>query len=368
MKITYIILNFGSGGKERQLLYLVQNLAKTDQLQMIILGDNIFYKEIYDVPMQLITYRLDQRYKLSTLYRINKAISDFKPDIIHTWDNLPHCFVLPYIVRSKVKVVNGSIRYATTLKKRRIVRILKKVAFTFSHKIVSNSKAGLFVENLQSSKKSQFIHNGFDLDNFLNKQSVFPEDIEKIIHNFQTSIVMVASFYAPKDYLTFVLVAKKIVQNHPEVAFFCIGDGPDRPLAEEDAGPMRGKNIYFMGRRNDVHHIIHAFDIGVLLNNTNGYGEGISNAIMEYMAAGLPVVATNAGGTPELIKDNESGFLVPAFNPEIVMSRISSLLKDEKMRIQMGQKGKEIIKNDFNVTKMISSYRNLYKSILDGKA
>lgn len=117
MKITYIISNFGGGGRERQLLYLIQNLAETDQIKMIALGDNIFYKEIYDVPMQMITFRLDQRYKLSTLYRVNKAVSDFKPDVVHSWDNLSHCFVLPYIIKTKVAVVNGSIRYAGKIKK-----------------------------------------------------------------------------------------------------------------------------------------------------------------------------------------------------------------------------------------------------------
>ena len=109
---------------------------------------------------------------------------------------------------------------------------------------------------------------------------------------------------------------------------------------------------------------MHAFDIGVLLNNTKGHGEGISNAIMEYMAAGLPVIATDAGGTPELVKDKISGFLVPAFDPEIVVGKINYLLKNEQIRKEMGQKGRKIIEAEFNLGKMVSSYLNLYQNLL----
>ncbi len=122
------------------------------------------------------------------------------------------------------------------------------------------------------------------------------------------------------------------------MGFFCIGNGPGRNRAEKIAGSLLNNNIHFLGRREDIHQIIHAFDIGVMLNNTNGHAEGISNAIMEYMAAGLPVIATNAGGTIELVQEGRSGFLVPPFDPETVARKIKILLEDEQLKNADGSK------------------------------
>jgi len=367
IRVSLLIGSLGAGGKERQLLYLIQSLSKEYPVQLIVFREDIFYQEIRNCPISLTVINRKDRYSIKTIAKVYKELSRFKPDVVHTWGNVFHCIALPYLGTHKVKIINGSIRYAGKIKKKFITKILQKIAFASSHTIVSNSRAGLSVENLLSSTKADMIYNGFDLNSYAKDQFTLPDDIENRINKFQTSVTMVGRFFALKDYLTFVRAAKIVARNHPETAFFCIGDGPHRLPAEEEAGPLKDQNIFFLGKRDDVQQIIRAFDIGVMLNNTNGHAEGISNAIMEYMAAGLPVVATNAGGTPELVKDNESGFLVPAFDPEIAASRIMTLLKDEKKRKRMGQRGQEIIENDFNIDKMASAYIALYNGLLNDK-
>jgi glycosyltransferase involved in cell wall biosynthesis len=177
-------------------------------------------------------------------------------------------------------------------------------------------------------------------------------------------VVMVGRFFTPKDYVSFVRTTKLVVEKYPDVGFFCIGDGPDRMQAEREAGPLLNKKIFFLGKRNDVQDIIHEFDIGVMLNNTtNGHAEGISNAIMEYMAAGLPVIATNAGGSPELVKDGMSGFLVPPSDPEIVAEKIIFLAENEQKRICMGKKGTEVIQREFSLEDMVCAYLALYENL-----
>lgn len=235
-----------------------------------------------------------------------------------------------------------------------------------SDKIVSNSKQGLVVENLDKSKKSMAIHNGFVLSKFDKKKLALPVELAEKLNAHACNILMVARFDPSKDHATFIHSAELVIKDYPDVGFFCIGDGPGRNQAEKNAGSLLNKSIHFLGRREDIQQIIHAFDIGVMLNNTIGHAEGISNAIMEYMAAGLPVIATNAGGTVELVQDGRSGFLVPPFDPETVAKKIKILVEDEKLKTSMSQKGREIIKNDFNIRKMVESYKMLYNQIVVG--
>ena len=80
--------------------------------------------------------------------------------------------------------------------------------------------------------------------------------------------------------------------------------------------------IQFIDSNSNIEEIIKLFDICVLTNNTNGHAEGISNSIMEYMALGKPVIATNAGGNKELILDKVSGFLIKPFDINDLLKRI----------------------------------------------
>ena len=355
--------SLGPGGKERQLSYLLKALSDQCSIQLIVFNEQIFYKEILAMPIQLYVFKKRARYTISTIFQTYKALAEFSPDIIHAWDNMSQFIALPYIISHRVKVVNGSIRYAGKIKKSITFRIIQKVGFVTSDLIVSNSEAGTKVENLQESKKTTVIHNGFDFSAFGKEKGTPKNNLKTLVKRFTHSIVMVARFDPSKDYITFIEAAKILAKTNPNVGFFCIGDGPNRKQAETQAGPLLNRSIFFLGQRSDLHQIIHFFDVGVLLSNTNGHAEGISNAIMEYMVAGLPVVATDAGGTPELFKDRKCGFLVPAFDAITVAKKFEYLIENEHIRNEMGIKAIEIIEDDFSIQKMATSYSRLYTQL-----
>jgi glycosyltransferase involved in cell wall biosynthesis len=363
MKISFLIGNLGPGGKQRQILYLISSLLGKCSIQLIIFSDNIFYENIYELPVNLIIIDKRNRYTPKTIYDVFKGLKAFAPDVVHIWDNISHSIALPYILTTNVKVVNGSIRYAGATKRKLPLQYIQKMAFATSHIIVSNSRAGLSVEGLLSNKKAKCIYNGFDIDFYKKNRRSIPQEIQVMINSFDYSVVMVGRFEPLKDYVTFIKSAILVIGVYPKSAFFCIGDGDDRQKAEKAAGSLLNKNIFFLGRRKDAQQIIHAFDIGVLLNNTHGHAEGISNVIMEYMAAGIPVIATNAGGTPELVRDQETGFLVPPFNPKKVSQKILYLLEHKQVRETIGAAGQQIIEHEFNLHKMATSYLSLYESI-----
>lgn len=354
MKITYLVSSLGAGGKERQISYLLKYLSSKHSIQLIVFSSNIFYEEIKHLPIQ-IDIILEKKASIKAIKQLNKLVKNFRPDIIHTWDIALHLPLIPYITFKNIRLINGAIRHAGKLKKNLYQKILYYFSYLTSYKIISNSRQGLIVEGLINNQKSIVIYNGIPVSETISLDANFLKNFPE----FDCKIVMVARFNDGKDYNTFIEIAKKILFDNNKIGFFCIGDGVNKKNCEKLADSHLNTNIFFLGQRNDVHQIVNQFDIGVLLNNTNGHAEGISNSIMEYMAFGLPVVATNAGGTPELLNE-DCGFLVPAFDVDKITSIINKLIQNPSLRRQLGNNAKTRIKEHFSLQVMYNSYEKLY--------
>jgi glycosyltransferase involved in cell wall biosynthesis len=118
--------------------------------------------------------------------------------------------------------------------------------------------------------------------------------------------------------------------------------------------------VAFLGQRRDVPELLAASDLSVLASHE----EGFSNVILESMAAGLPVVATDVGGNSEAIVDGETGWLVPPRNPALLAAKLVDLLKDPIRARQWGEKGKRRVKELFTLEKMVKAHLRLYESAL----
>ena len=172
---------------------------------------------------------------------------------------------------------------------------------------------------------------------------------------------MVSVFRQHKDYSSLITAAGNLTGERDDITFVCVGNGPDfektREMAKSDP------RIIFTGTRNDVESIVNIFDIGILLTDLEKHGEGISNSIMEYMALGKPVIATDGGGTPELVSDGTAGFLIPDKSPGALREKIEYLLDHDEVRIRMGEAGKERIREDFTLDKMVEGHLSLYRRL-----
>jgi glycosyltransferase involved in cell wall biosynthesis len=140
-----------------------------------------------------------------------------------------------------------------------------------------------------------------------------------------------------------------------EVVFVAVGDGESLEASKKLAGDVGA--IRFLGQQNNVEEIIATFDIGVLSTFT----EGISNSVLEYMALRKPVVATDGGGTREVVVDGETGFLVPQEDPDALAAKIEYLLDNPDCARRMGEAGGVKIRHDFSITRMIEKTINLYE-------
>jgi glycosyltransferase involved in cell wall biosynthesis len=133
------------------------------------------------------------------------------------------------------------------------------------------------------------------------------------------------------------------------------------PRILEKIRSREADNVRMLGTRNDVEDIVAAADIGVLFTR----GEGISNAIVEYMAQGKPVLTTDqTGGSKEIVEDGASGFILPAETGPIERT-LSRLLDDAELRMRLGARGRRIIEERFTVQKMGEEFLKAYESLTD---
>jgi glycosyltransferase involved in cell wall biosynthesis len=119
--------------------------------------------------------------------------------------------------------------------------------------------------------------------------------------------------------------------------------------------------IEFMGYRSDIADILAAADIGVLLSDH----EGFSNAILEYMAAGLPVIATSVGGNLDSVTAGQTGFLVNPKDVSAFSTAMQTLVSDQDRRTLMGQAGFEIVRDKFSIDACLKGYESVYRSLLE---
>ena len=106
--------------------------------------------------------------------------------------------------------------------------------------------------------------------------------------------------------------------------------------------------------------MVNIFDIGVLCCKTIGHAEGISNAILEYMALEKPVIATNSGGNDEIVVHNHTGFIISPFNVDNLVSKIEFLLSNPEVRSKMGREGKKKVIREFSIDRLVNSFSKLY--------
>lgn len=267
-------------------------------------------------------------------------------------------YAIPTAKLLNIKFINGSITYALPVKKFSKIWLTSKITFPLSDIIVANSKAGLRAHNLIQTHKHRVIYNGYDFK----RNNAKATDLQKELGVSSDSLLvgMIGSFSDAKDYISYITVADIINKKINKVQFLCIGDGINRKKIEALVYERQIENVYFLGIRSDIENICNNLDIGVLLNDTNGHAEGFSNVIMEMMASGLPVVATNAGGTPELIENGIDGFLVEPFAIDQIVNQIITLINNEDARKRIGIKAAAKIKERFGIEKMINNYLRLY--------
>lgn len=362
LKILFFIESLQAGGKERRLTELLKVLKYSEGIdfEIVVMNSEIHYREILDINIKIHFLIRKTKKDLSVFRKFYKICKDYKPDIVHSWDDMTAVIAIPACKLLKIKFVNGMVTNTPTQKNIGNKYWLRaKLTFPFSDIIIGNSRAGLNAYSAPA-RKSLVIPNGYNFE----RSKLLDDKIElKNKINISTLFVvgMVATFSVHKDYKTYFEAASLLLDKRDDVTFLAIGDKTDSLLSQDLIKNKNfKKNFRLLGKKSNIESYINIVDIGVLATFT----EGISNSIMEFMALGKPVVATEGGGTIELIENNITGYLVKVSDAQDLANKIEILLNEAELRTKFGNLGRERIKNHFSIEIMNNKFVSLYKSLL----
>ena len=272
--------------------------------------------------------------------------------VAHAFDFYTNLMLIPAARLAGIPVIGSHRQIGDLLSKSKFRA--QSLAFRVCDRVVCNSRAAadsLLASGLPENKL-EIIPNALGEDAFAESLPAIPRKPGVV------RIGMIARMNNTiKNHPTFLRVAARLSKRYSFLEFVLVGDGPLRPELEQMAATLGIKErVLFFGERHDISSVLASLDVSVLPSSS----ESLSNVILESMAAGVPVVATAAGGTPELVKNGETGLLVPVGDESKLEDAIGLLVHDPKSRAQYALHSRQFARSRFHVKEVCRRFEQLY--------
>jgi sugar transferase (PEP-CTERM/EpsH1 system associated) len=369
--IAHIVLSLDVGGLENGLVNLINHMPDRYRHVIICLSHYAEFRERIDRPdVDIIALNKQPGKDLPLYFRLWRTLHRLRPDIAHTRDfaTLDSLPVIAFAgVRHRVHSLHGWQMKDT----RKYLLLHRSLKYLIHHNVtVSQDLAAFLKERIRvPDKRVQAICNGVDTGIFHPPAGNTPGLEAEAGPEFGPDKFIVGTagrLVAVKDQLTLIRAFAQLVRKSPALAdrlrLVIIGDGPLKSdlhtaLEQENLLPK----CWLAGSRNDVAAILRGMHLFVLPS----ISEGISNTILEAMASGLPVIATNVGGNPELVADGETGRLVSVSDATALAGAIESYAVAPEMAAAAGRTGRERSETEFSMNAMANTYARVYDKLLE---
>ena len=272
--------------------------------------------------------------------------------LVHACDFYANVFALPAATIARVPVRIGSRRDVTMPERSSGQRLLQRLSYQFAHRVIANSSAAAdrVVEEGVQPWKVATIANGLDFDRFAVRRQ--PSTSRR-----PRTVTTVANLRPGKGHDVLLKAAARLVRRVPDIRFRIVGDGPRRLDLERQAAALRiSSHVEFLGHRTDVPDVLRDSEIFVLPSLM----EASPNALIEAMAAGIPIVATRVGGIPEAIEHERSGILVPPGDDRALAAGIARLMKRPQIAARLADAARQSAASRFSFDRMVSEFQQLY--------
>ncbi len=300
------------------------------------------------------------------MFRLAMFLRRGRFQIVHTHDLYANMLGIPAAIIARTPVIISSQRDLSHLDlygtRRRVwIRRFQNLSAV----VLANSNAvrdSVLSEKCFAADKVRVIYNGVDVEKFRGGS----RDRTWLVADAANEkwIVLVGNMHSDvKGHPWLLAAAADVVREFPDVRFVLVGDGARRSEYEQRVEQLGFRqNFLFLGKRDrdDIPRILACCDLAVLPSRA----EGLPNAVLEYLAAGLPTVATRVGGNAEIVQDGTNGLLVAPEDSSALANALLRLLRDPAMAACLGNNGQDFVVREFSFRKLIENTDALYTELL----
>jgi glycosyltransferase involved in cell wall biosynthesis/CelD/BcsL family acetyltransferase involved in cellulose biosynthesis len=379
IRLLKFITAFGIGGTERHVVGLSRALdAERFHLHLACLrcrGD--FLRELSGLPVPIVEYPISRLYNsgaFAAQARFARYVRRHRIQMVHTYGFYPNVLAVPAARLEGGSIVVASIRDITD-HLRPVQRRVQRSVCRLADAILVNAEGvrQRLVADGWDSERITVIRNGIDLRRFRERGSAPWIRRELGVPAGAPLVTVICRLTPLKGVEYFLEAAAKLAPRVPDARFLVVGDGTFLNGKSAQADPYRlslmqeaarlglGDRMIFTGMRLDVPEILSESTVSVLASIGL---EGLSNAILESMAAGAPVVATRVGGNAEAVDDGVTGFVVPPRDPAAMAEALLRVLEDPDMGRRFGDAGRRQAVERFSMERMVRQTEDFYEELL----
>ena len=363
IKLLIITDEMEIGGTQRQIVHLLNNINRDEfEPHLVYFRNSSFLvDELLDNNIPVVNIKKNHNIDLLFIYYLYRYIyvNDF--DIVHCfalsaefWGTL--CF---YLMRKGhlVTSIRSQYEWYTPLQWK-----LKKSISKSSAKVITNSKnTGDYSYSRMNLLPTNLhvIYNGIDFNSNAISEHL---DVDNILVDYKYVIMFIGRLVDHKNIPTLIKAFKNVLdQDINDICLIMVGDGPDYDEIQLLINESKVNHVHFIGERSDVRDLLDRADVVI----SPSYREGLSNTILEAMEAGVPVIASSVGGTPEIITDKETGILFHCDDVDELSDAILKVYNDKQYSEKLGKSAREEIHTRFSIPTMVKNFENTYKSIVN---
>jgi glycosyltransferase involved in cell wall biosynthesis len=352
--VAVVLTSFDPGGTEHQMTELIRRLdPQLFAVHVVSLsGRGVLRSRIESSAASITVFKLNSLKSPSTLrqmVRFGRWCREHGIRAVQACDFYANVFALPAATLAGVPVRIGARRDVFMPERTSGQQRLQRLAYQLAHRVVANSSAAadrLIEEGVPDWRIVQ-IANGIDMSRFVPPAHARPRRV----------ITTVANLRPGKGHDVLLKAAARVVRRIPDVRFHIVGDGSERKALEQQASALRiSAQVSFLGHRDDVPQILQESDIFAFPS----FMEASPNAVIEAMAAGLPIVATRVGGIPEVIEHETSGVLVPPRDDRALAAGILRLIERPELASRVGDAARQTVASRFSFDRMVSEFQELW--------
>ncbi len=352
LRVVHVVSQLATGGMERLLVDFARHADRgaVDLHFVTLHGRGRFADDIEDCGWPVTALGLSPGLRPASVVRLARLIHRLGADVVHTHNTRPLLYAAPAARLARAGAVvhtRHGQRFGASSRENTMFRLASRL----TDRVVSVSHDGtrLCLQEGVAAARVATIWNGVDLERF---PYAGPRP--------DGPAVMVGRLCPEKDVETLLRAAALAVRTRPSFRLEIAGDGECMADLRRLAGERKlADNVRFLGEVRDVAALLARASVFVLPSLT----EGVSLTLLEAMGRGLPVVATNVGGNPEVVEAGRTGLLVPPRSPDALASGLLALLNDAAAARRMGLAGRRRVQECFDVRRMVAEYEALYAEV-----